>query len=136
MADGGQSSTLRFTCDECGTHLGVDESLAGMEAPCPMCGAAIVAPESKTRKSRLPTSGVVRGVSGNGGFQSTPRERSAGPTRTSGGTEASSGRMKSRTVVPGGGPAANELRILIKLLVAVGLAIFVVVLVTWFLKNQ
>ena len=138
MADPGQSSTLRFTCDECGTHLGFDESLAGMQAPCPKCGALIVAPEPKSRESRLPSSGVVRGVSG-GGFQAAPRDRepvmsSRGSGRRRVSSSSSGGRR--RKVAPGEGSPTNEFQVLIKIMIAVALAVFVVVLVTWYLKNQ
>ena len=107
-----------------------------MEAPCPKCGELIVAPSPQSRVGRVPTSGVVRGVSGGGGFQSTAREREGLPSAVSGGNSSPSGRTKSRKVVPGGGPASDETQVMIKILVAVALVVFVVVLVTWFLKNQ
>ena len=140
MADGVQGSTLRFKCEECGTHLGVDESLAGLEAPCPKCGAKVTAPELETRKSRLPTSGVVRGVSGNGGFQANTRERGAsipsgGGGGGAGGPNSSDGLRRSRTVVPNEGSTPNEVKIMINIVVAIALAAFVVALVTWYLKN-
>ncbi|MGJ8726130.1 MAG: hypothetical protein ACSHYB_16360 [Roseibacillus sp.] len=101
-----------------------------------------MAPEPKRRQSRVPSSGVVRGVSGGAGFQANAREREvvpSGGTVSSGGAGSSSGpegRVKSRKVVPGGGKVPGEVRVLIKILIATALVAFIVVLVTWFLKNQ
>lgn len=138
MANGGEGSTLRFTCSACGTHLGVDDSLAGMKAPCPKCGEVLVAPDPSSGGSRLPRSGVVRGISGGQGFRAASRERGGVRRQSSGSSQDR--RSESRQVHPSGGRMPNEdekdnMRVLIKILIATALVVLVVFLVVWFLKN-
>jgi hypothetical protein len=137
MAGNERDSVLHFECDACGTHLGVDDSLAGLEAPCPKCGKLLVAPLSEDTTERIPSSGVTRGVSGGGGFltRSAPTDYgidAARRKRSSGG---------SRKVSPNSGGIMNQderenLKTLLKILIATALVALVVALVVWYLKNQ
>lgn len=131
-----QDRVLHFACDSCGTHLGVDESLAGLEAPCPKCGKILVAPVLDLPEAEIRSAGVIRGVSGGEGFQvRTPSVRAGLESR-----RESSSHSNNRTVYPTSGRLANEdekdnLRVLIKILSATALVVLIVILVTWFLKN-
>lgn len=136
MARDEDDSVLHFECDSCGTHLGVDGSLAGLEAPCPKCGHLLTAPLPREAEERIPSSGVTRGVSGGKGFQASPRSRETGAGSRGGNQSA----RKSRRVSAHSGAMPNEdekenLRVLIKILIATALVALVVVLVVWFLKN-
>lgn len=136
MARNEDDSVLHFECDSCGTHLGVDGSLAGLEAPCPKCGKLLTAPLPRLSGDRIPSSGVTRGVSGGKGFQTTSRPREA--TEEKGSTNR--GERKTRKVYANSGRMANEdekenLRVLIKILIATALVALVVALVVWYLKS-
>lgn len=71
---------LRFKCPACGTGLGVDPALAGVEGPCPRCGVVLTAPEVARPRPpgpSVPTSGVTRSVRG-GGLRGARQERPRG----------------------------------------------------------
>ena len=127
MSDANPQSTLRFTCHECGTHLSVDKSLSGLTAPCPKCGVDLQAP------SRIPVTGVTRGVSGKaGGVPESAR------VRRSGSKEGGSGeRRKTISASSGGLGKASEKEdavAFIRITGAIVLVILVVGLVFWFLR--
>lgn len=135
MARSENEPVLHFSCDYCGTHLGVDGSLAGLQAPCPKCGALVSAPEAESSRSSIPSSGVTRGVSSGEVFRpiDQPVEQIRGPAvrrrRQGGNVYPTSGRMASED------ERAN-LRILLRILVATSLVILVVVLVAWYLRTH
>lgn len=127
MSDANPQSTLRFICHECGTHLSVDKSLSGLTAPCPKCGVDLQAP------SRIPVTGVTRGVSGKaGGVLESAR------VRRSGSKEGGSGeRRKTISASSGGLGKASEKEdavAFIRITGAIVLVILVVGLVFWFLR--
>lgn len=140
MAKGEDDSILRFSCDSCGTHLGVDESLAGTEAPCPKCGALLKAPVSLN--ARIPDGGagsaVTRGISGGMEFRS--EAVSSEPFATQSHGEGRRRERGNRSVYPsGGGMSSREekenLKVLVKILIAVALVGVLVGLVVWYLEN-
>lgn len=124
MASDEKESILRFTCDACGVHLGVDASLAGQEAPCPKCGKSLLAPNLDEEKvAAMPALSVP----------SAESERSSGELRR---------RRRSR---PGGEyserrPEIGEPQVNYKKLFQIVLLISVVALialsVTWYLQSQ
>lgn len=127
MSDANPQSTLRFTCHECGTHLSVDKSLSGLTAPCPKCGVDLQAP------SRIPVTGVTRGVSGKAGGVLEPAR-----ARRSGSKGGGSGeRRKTISASSGGLGKASEKEdavAFIRIIGAIVLVILVVGLVFWFLR--
>ena len=127
MSDANPQSTLRFTCHECGTHLSVDKSLSGLTAPCPKCGVDLQAP------SRIPVTGVTRGVSGKAGRVLEPAR-----VRRSGSKGGGSGeRRKTISASSGGLGKASEKEdavAFIRIIGAIVLVILVVGLVFWFLR--
>lgn len=51
------SSLLRFSCPSCGKELVTDASYAGVNAPCPSCGAYVMAPVGNfSRETKEPRS--------------------------------------------------------------------------------
>lgn len=72
MSEDSPTPLLRFKCTSCGTSLGVDPSLAGVEGPCPRCGVLLTAPQKATKpknaapgpSATIPSSGVTRAVRG------------------------------------------------------------------------
>lgn len=89
MSESDQSSILRFVCQACGVHLGIDRSLAGLESPCPKCGAKVQAPieEACEQVSEEGESSALRSVSGeklasSSGGEVRRRRRSSGSRRS------------------------------------------------------
>ena len=129
MANDGE--VLRFSCDSCGTHLGVDASLAGTEAPCPKCGVLVQAPNPGAAKPSFPSSGVVRGVIGGagGGF------RKEGDQRV-----RRSGEEKRAVYSAGGRPGEGDDQVnpggLFKVFITLFFVILVVVVVVWYLQRN
>lgn len=135
MARRKKGSILHFSCEWCGTHLGFDDSLAGLQAPCPKCGSLVKAPELESPSLSIPSSGVTRGISADGGLRSGMGRREA--------VRGASGREKRRggRVYPANGPMPIEdekanMGALIRILVATFLVVIVVALVVWCLRDE
>lgn len=127
MAKGEEESVLRFSCDSCGTHLGVDESLAGTQAPCPKCGTLLTAP--------VPLSGAPSGEVESRGDTSLeePFASSESSSEWRRGRRRSSGRFSEEGVIDG--EERENLRALVKILIATALVAVLVGLIVWYLKN-
>lgn len=136
MARKGHDPILHFECDSCGTHLGVDESLAGLKAPCPKCGQLILAPVAPEPSERIPSAAVTRGVGAGAGNQAGFRSYdSTGQAVRSEGSE-----KVVRKVYPNSGRMANEdekenFKVVVKIVIATALVILVVALVGWYLQR-
>ena len=124
-------ATLHFKCDACGVHLGVDSSLAGTEAPCPKCGALVLAPmPSQSGRGTVGSSSVTGAENLEMSYPSidTLPERRRIRKTEQGGEYVPSKTDKAQLMA--------SLKTLFKALLLISVIILIVLAVTWFLKNQ
>lgn len=123
MANDEKESILRFTCDACGVHLGVDASLAGQEAPCPKCGKPLLAPNVGAEESEtVPSLSIA----------SEGSERSLGESRRRR-SRRKDGYSERRPEV--GAPQVNYKK-LFQIVLFVSVVALIALSVTWYLQNQ